>query len=120
MNKIKITRVCHCCCCCCSVAHSCLTLCDPMDCSKPGFPVPHYLPEFAQVHVHCIGDAVQPFYPLSALLLLPSIFPSKLCIPYDKCLYGNITYYWCRKPKRQQFYKEYQKELHRGIIWDIV
>ena len=47
-------------CCCCSVAQSCLTLCDPMNCSTPSLPVPHHLPEFAQVHVHCIGDAVQP------------------------------------------------------------
>ena len=37
---------------CCSVAQSCLTLCDPMDCSKPGFPVLHYFLEFAQTHVH--------------------------------------------------------------------
>ena len=38
--------------CCCSVAKSSLTLCDAMDCSLPGFSVPHYLPEFAQIHVH--------------------------------------------------------------------
>ena len=37
---------------CCSVAKSCLTLCDPMDCSMPGFPVLHHLPEFAHVYVH--------------------------------------------------------------------
>ena len=37
---------------CCSVAKSCLTLCNPMDCSMPGFPVLHYLLEFAQTHVH--------------------------------------------------------------------
>ena len=37
---------------CCSVAKSCLTCCDPMDCSMPGFAVPHSLPEFAQVHIH--------------------------------------------------------------------
>ena len=37
---------------CCSIAKSCLTLCDPMDCSIPGSPVFHYLPEFAQTHVH--------------------------------------------------------------------
>ena len=49
--------------CCCSVAQSCLTLCDPMDCSTPGFPVFHYLPEFAQPHVHWIGDAIQPSHP---------------------------------------------------------
>ena len=49
---------------CCSVAKLCLTLCDPMNCSTPDFPVPHHLPEFAQVHVHWIGDDLQPSYPL--------------------------------------------------------
>ena len=39
-------------CCCCSVAQSCPTLCDPMDCSTPGFPVLHHLPKLAQSHVH--------------------------------------------------------------------
>ena len=50
---------------CCSIAKSCPTLCDPMDCHAPGFPISHHLPEFAQVHVHCIGDAIQPSQPLS-------------------------------------------------------
>ena len=50
--------------CCCSVAKSCLTLCDPMDCSTPSFPVPHHVLEFAQIHVHCISDAIQPSHPL--------------------------------------------------------
>ena len=49
-----------------SVAQSCLTLCNPMDCSTPGFPVLHYLPEVAQTPVHWIGDAIQPFRPLSS------------------------------------------------------
>ena len=49
----------------CSVAQSGPTFCNPMDCSMPGFPVPHHLPEFAQVHVHWIGDAIKPSYPLS-------------------------------------------------------
>ena len=52
-------------CCCCSVAQSCLTLWDPIDCSMPGLPVPHHFPEFAQVHVHCISDAIQPSHPLT-------------------------------------------------------
>ena len=39
-------------------------LCDPMDCSTSGFPVPHHLLKFAQVHVHCI-NAIQPFHPLT-------------------------------------------------------
>ena len=38
--------------CCCSVIQSCVTLCDPMNCSMPGFPILHYLPEFAQIQVH--------------------------------------------------------------------
>ena len=40
-------------------------LCNPMDCSTPGFPVHHQLPEFAQTHVHRVGDAIQPSHPLS-------------------------------------------------------
>ena len=50
---------------CCSVAQSCLTLCDPMDCSTPGFSVLHCLPEFAQTHVRWVNDAIQPSHPLS-------------------------------------------------------
>ena len=53
------------CCSCCSVAKSCLTLCDPMNCSTPGFPVLHYLQEFAQTHVYCVSDAIQSSHPLS-------------------------------------------------------
>ena len=49
----------------CSVAKSCPTLHGPMDCSTPVFPVPQHLVEFAQVHVHCIGDAIQPSHSLS-------------------------------------------------------
>ena len=49
-----------------SVGQSCLILCDPMDCSTPGLPVRHQLPEFTQTHVHCVGDAIQPFHPLSS------------------------------------------------------
>ena len=49
-----------------SVAQSCLTLCHPMDCSTLGFPVHHQLPEFAQTHVHRVGDAIQPSHPLSS------------------------------------------------------
>ena len=51
--------------CCCSVAKSCLTLCDPMNCSMPGFPIFHYPPEFARTHVHWVGDTSQPSHPLS-------------------------------------------------------
>ena len=56
---------------CCSVTKLCLTLCDPMSCNMPGFPVLDYLPELTQTHVHWVGD-IQ----LSHPMLLPSvIFP---------------------------------------------
>ena len=49
-----------------SVAQSCLTLCDPMNCSTPGLLVQHQLPEFTQTHVHRVSDAIQPSHPLSS------------------------------------------------------
>ena len=49
-----------------SVAQSCLTLCDPMNCSMPGLPVPHQLPESTQTHFHQVDDAIQPSHPLSS------------------------------------------------------
>ena len=47
-----------------SVAKSCPTLCDPMDCSTPGLPIHHQLPEFIQTHAHWVGDVIQPSHPL--------------------------------------------------------
>ena len=49
-----------------SVTQSCLTLCNPMDCSMPGLSAHHQLPEFTQTHVHLVGDAIQPSHPLSS------------------------------------------------------
>ena len=49
-----------------SVAQSCPTLCNPMNCSMPGLPVHHQLPEFTQTHVHWVRDAIQPSHPLSS------------------------------------------------------
>ena len=49
-----------------SVAQLCLTLCDPMNCSTPGLPVHHQLPEFTQTHVHRVSDAIQPPHPQSS------------------------------------------------------
>ena len=49
-----------------SVARPCLILCDPMNHSMPDLPVHHQLPEFTQTHVHLVGDAIQPSYPLSS------------------------------------------------------
>ena len=53
-----------------SVTESCPTLCDPMDCSTPGLPVHHQVPEFTQTHVHQVGDTIQPSHPLLSLSLL--------------------------------------------------
>ena len=49
-----------------SVIQLYLTICNPMDCNTPGFPVHHQLPELAQTHVHRVGDAIQPSHPLSS------------------------------------------------------
>ena len=49
-----------------SVDQSCPTLYDRMDCSMPGFPIHHQLPELAQTHVHRVSDAIQPSLPLSS------------------------------------------------------
>ena len=62
--------------CCWSITQSCAILCDTMDCSTPGFPVLHYLLEFAQTHVRWVDDAVQPSVLCCPLLFLLSVFPS--------------------------------------------
>ena len=59
-----------------SVAQSCPTLCDPMNCSTPGLHVHHQLPEFTQTHVHRVGDAIQPSHPLS-FPFPPALNPSQ-------------------------------------------
>ena len=65
----------------CSVAQSCPNLCSLRDFSTLGFSVLHLLLEFAQTHVHWVGDATQPSHPLLPLLLLPSVFPSIRSFP---------------------------------------
>ena len=78
--------------CCCLVTQSCLTLCKSMDCSMPGLPVIHHLPEFAQIHVHRVSDDIQPSHPLSFPLLLPLIFPSIR-------IFSNVSVLCIRWPK---------------------
>ena len=56
-----------------SAAQSCLTLCHPMNCSTPGLPVHHQLPDLAQTHVHRVSEAIQTSYPMSSPSPLPSI-----------------------------------------------
>ena len=78
---------------CCSVAKSCLTLCDPMNCSTPSFPVLHCLPELAQTHVHWVCDAIHHLI-LCHPLLLPSIFPSIRVFSNESALHIRWPKYW--------------------------
>ena len=68
-----------------SVAQSCLTLCDPMDCSTPGLLVHYQLLEFTQTHLHWVGDAIQPSHPL----LYPS--PSTFNLPQHQGLFRWVS-----------------------------
>ena len=76
------------------VAQSCPTLCDPMGCSIPGFPVHHQLLELAQTHVYWVRDAIHPSYPMSSLLLLLSIFPSIRVFSKESVLPIRWPKYW--------------------------
>ena len=68
-----------------SVTQSCLTLCDPMDCSTPGFPVHHQLPKLVQIHLHWVRDAIQPSHPLS------SPFPSTFNLTQHQDLFKWVN-----------------------------
>ena len=67
---------------CCSVTQSCPALCDPMNCSMPGFLVLHYLPELAQIHVHLVSDTIQLSHLLSSpVSSCPQSFPASGAFP---------------------------------------
>ena len=93
-----------------SVSQSCLTLCDPMDCSMPGLPVHHQLPEFTQTRVHRVGDAIQPSHLLSSPSLLPSIFPSIRVFSNESALHISLSKYWSFNFNISPF------EEHSGLI----
>ena len=75
-----------------SVAQSSLTLCDPMDCSMPGFLIHHQLPEIAQTHVHQVGDDNQPSHPLPSPPAF--IFPSIMVFSNESVLHIRWPKYW--------------------------
>ena len=77
-----------------SVAQSCPTLCDPMNCSTPGLPVHHQLPEFTQTYVHWVGDAIQPSHLLSSPSPPSSIFPSIRVFSNESALCIRWPKYW--------------------------
>ena len=105
-------------CCGFSVAQPCPTLCDPVDCSTPGLFVPHHLPKFAQVHTHCIGDAVQPSPPLTpsspSVLIFPSIrdfsIESSIRIRWTKS--GQMSFSFSISPS-----SEYSGLIYLKINW---
>ena len=73
---------------------SVVSLCDPTDCSMPGFPVHHQLLEHAQTHVHWVSDVIKPSHPLCPLLLLPSSFPSIRVFSNESVLCIRWPKYW--------------------------
>ena len=100
--------------CCCSVTRLCPALCNSMDCSTPGFSVLHYLPEFAQVHVHWDCDTIQP----SHLLSLSSAFAFNL--PSIR-VFSNESALHIRWPKDWSFSispsNEYSRMTSFSIGW---
>ena len=68
-----------------SVSQSCLTLCNPMNCSTPGLPIHHQLPESTQTHVHWVSDAIQPSPPLS------SPFPPTFNLSHYQGLFRSVS-----------------------------
>ena len=78
--------------CCCSVAQSCPTLCNPVDCSTPGFPV--LLLELAQTHVHRVRDAIQPSHSLSSPSPPALVFPSIRIFSNESVLHIRWPKYW--------------------------
>ena len=77
-----------------SFARSCPTLCNSMDCSKPGLTFHHQLSELAQTQAHRVGDAIQPSHPLSSPSLPPSVFPSIRIFSNESALHIRWPEYW--------------------------
>ena len=77
-----------------SLAQSCLTLCDPMDCSTPGFPNHYQLPELTQTYVHHEGGAIQPSHALSSPSPLAFIFPSNRVFSNELVFHIRWPKYW--------------------------
>ena len=94
-----------------SVAQLCPILCDPMDCSLPGFRVHHQLPELAQIQVHRVGDAIQP----SHLLTSPS--PPAFNFPTVR-VFSSESVLCIRWPKYQSFSISPSNEYSGLISWN--
>ena len=94
-----------------SVAQSCPTLCDPKDCSMPGLPVHHQLPEFTKTHVRWVGDATQPSHPPSS----PS--PPAFSLSQHQGLFQWVSVLWIRWSKYWSFsFSISPSNEHPGLI----
>ena len=79
---------------CCSVTKWCLILCYPVDCNTPGFLVLHYLWEFAQIHVHWVGGAIQPSHPLPLLSPLTFHLSQHQSLSIESAFHIRWSKYW--------------------------
>ena len=87
-----------------------------MDCSKPGLPVHHQLPDPTQSHVHCVGDAIQPSHPPLPLLCPPSIFPNIRDFSSESVLRIRWPKYWSFSFSISPF-NEYSGLISFGMDW---
>ena len=99
-----------------SVAKSCPTLCDPMDCSTSGFLVHHQLPELVQTHVHWVGNAIQPSHPLTPSSPSASIFPSIRDLSKESAVLIRWGKYWSFNLSISP-YNEYSGLISLKIDW---
>ena len=90
---------------------SCITLCDPMNCSILGFPVLQYLPEFSPTHVHQVSVPSNHFIFCRPLLLLPSIFPSIRVFSSESTLCIRWPKYWSFSSSTSP------SNEYSGLIW---
>ena len=98
-----------------SVTQSCPTLCDPMNCSTPGLPVHHQLPESTQTHVHRVGDAIQPSHPLSS----PSSPALNLSQHQGLFKWVSSSYYVARVLEVQLQHQSFQRILRIDLCFRI-
>ena len=77
-----------------SVIQLCQTLCDPMDCSTPGFPVHHQLSELAQTHAHWVSDTIQPSHPVTPFYSCLQSFPASGSFPMNWFFTSGDPRYW--------------------------
>ena len=111
LNKLNVS-----CCYCCSVAQSCPTLCNPIECSMPGSLVLHYLLEFIQIHVHWVNEAIQ-----TSHSLLPST-PSAVNLSHHQGLFQWVgSLHQVTKVLELQFqhqsFNEHSELISFGIDW---